>query len=232
MKITVLDDDAEQAGLICRALAADGLSCTACATGQELLMQLRRDPVDLLIIAAHVADRSGAEVLAWVRKMQPPQMPVLLLASGSHPADIDAGLAGGANDYQLLPLRRGELRARVQTLLRRAYPQQDALPHIVFGAYVFETATARLKRDGQPVALTRKEFDLALLLFQHLGQPLSRTTILEAVWGRDIEIPSRTMDTHISRIRNKLALRPENGWRLAPVYSYGYCLEQFSALPA
>jgi DNA-binding response OmpR family regulator len=228
MKIAVLDDDAEQAELICRTLAADGLHCHACSSGQELLSQLRREPVDLLVIAWHIADRSGAEVLGWMRTRLAPNLPVLLLASSAHPDDIDAGLAAGANDYQLMPLRRGELRARVQTLLRRAYPHQEALPQRVFGSYAFVAATARLTRDGLPVELTRKEFDLALMLFQHLGLPLSRTTILEAVWGRDIDIPSRTMDTHISRIRNKLALRPENGFRLAPVYSYGYCLEEIS----
>lgn len=226
MNIALLDDDAEHCALICRALQADGLLCHAFTGGPELLVQLRREPVNLLIIAWHVADGSGAEVLAWVRDRLAPTLPVLVLANGAYPAQIDAGLAGGANDYQLLPLRLGELRARVQTLLRRAYPQQQALPHIVFGAYAFEVVSGCLMHCGVAIAMTRKEFDLALLLFQHLGQPLSRATILEVVWGREIDVPSRTMDTHISRIRNKLALRPENGFRLAPVYSYGYCLEQ------
>ncbi len=79
---------------------------------------------------------------------------------------------------------------------------------------------------GKTVDLTQKEFDLALLFFRHLGRPLSRAFIHETVWSRDAELVSRTMDTHVSRVRNKLALRPENGYRLAPVYSYGYRLEQ------
>ena len=226
MNIALLDDDAEQGALVCRTLQADGLLCLAYSRGQELLAQLRREPADLLIIAWQVADGSGAEVLAWVREKLAPGLPVLVLANGAHAAQIDASLAGGANDYQLTPLRLGELRTRVQVLLRRAYPPQEALPQIVFGAYAFEVAAGHLARKGVAIAVTRKEFDLALMLFQHLGQPLSRATILEVVWGHDVDIPSRTMDTHISRIRNKLALRPENGFRLAPVYSYGYCLEQ------
>jgi DNA-binding response OmpR family regulator len=80
--------------------------------------------------------------------------------------------------------------------------------------------------NGQSVELTQKEFDLALLFFRNIGRPLSRAYIREAVWASDAEIASRTMDTHVSRVRSKLLLRPENGFRLAPVYSYGYRLEQ------
>jgi DNA-binding response OmpR family regulator len=86
--------------------------------------------------------------------------------------------------------------------------------------------------SGKPIELTQKEFDLALLFFRHLGRPLSRAFIHESVWSREVELISRTMDTHVSRVRNKLQLRPENGYRLAPVYSYGYRLEQVGAAAA
>ena len=99
---------------------------------------------------------------------------------------------------------------------------QTASEHLQFGAYKFETRAGRITINDEPVEMTQKEFDLALLLFRNLGRPLSRAYILEAVWSRDVDIPSRTMDTHISRVRSKLELRPENGYRLAPVYSYGY----------
>jgi len=119
--------------------------------------------------------------------------------------------------------------ARVQALLRRAYPSQSAVEQIQFGNYIFESRTGRLSMSGAEIEVTQKEFDLALLFFRNLGRPLSRAYILEAVWSRDVEVPSRTMDTHVSRVRSKLQLRPENGYRLAPVYSYGYRLEQITA---
>jgi DNA-binding response OmpR family regulator len=142
--------------------------------------------------------------------------------------DIIAGLEAGADDYMIKPIRSGELVARVNALLRRAYPAQTAEEHLEFGPYKFELRAGRLSFNNVHVEMTQKEFDLALLLFKNLGRPLSRAYILEAVWSRDIDVPSRTMDTHISRVRNKLALKPENGYRLAPVYSYGYRLEQAS----
>jgi len=84
-------------------------------------------------------------------------------------------------------------------------------------------------KDGSVIDVTQKEFYLALLFFRNIGRPLSRAYIHESVWVRETAVPSRTMDTHVSRVRNKLALRPENGFRLVPVYSYGYRLEKLGA---
>ncbi len=77
--------------------------------------------------------------------------------------------------------------------------------------------------------LTQKEFQLAVLMLRNVGKPLSRGHIREMVWGRGSDVPSRTMDTHVSRVRTKLDLRPEHGYLLAPVYSYGYRLEHLAA---
>ncbi|MEB0135535.1 response regulator transcription factor [Actimicrobium sp. CCC2.4] len=228
MRIAVLDDDRTQTDLVCQVLSAAGHTCHAFQSGKEMLNQLRRESFDMLIIDWQVPDLSGADVLRWAREKLPAVLPVLFMTSRSGEDDIVAGLAAGADDYMIKPIRRGELVARVQALLRRAYPTQNTIEQIQFSHYIFEPRTGRLLDHGEPVELTQKEFDLALLLFRNLGRPLSRAYILEAVWSRDVEIPSRTMDTHVSRVRTKLKLRPENGFRLAPVYSYGYRLEQVS----
>jgi DNA-binding response OmpR family regulator len=228
MRIAVLDDDRSQTDLVSQVLTAAGHLCYAFNSGKEMLNQLRRESFDMLIIDWQVPDLSGAEVLHWAREKLSENLPVLFMTSRSGEDDIVTGLAAGADDYMIKPIRRGELVARVQALLRRAYPTQNAVEQIQFNQYVFEPRTTRLTAAGEPIELTQKEFDLALLFFRNLGRPLSRAYILEAVWSRDVEIPSRTMDTHVSRVRSKLQLRPENGFRLAPVYSYGYRLEQVS----
>jgi len=228
MRIAVLDNDPSQSDLVCQVLTSSGHVCHPFQNGKEILNQLRRESYDMLILDWQVPDLSGPEVLHWVRDKLPPAIPVMFLTSRSGEDDIVAGLAAGADDYMIKPIRRGELVARVQALLRRAYPIQNASEQILFGAYVFETRSARLTLAGVPIEITQKEFDLALLFFRNLGRPLSRAYILEAVWSRDIDVPSRTMDTHVSRVRTKLQLRPENGFRLAPVYSYGYRLEQLN----
>ncbi len=228
MRIAVLDGDRSQIDLVRQVLAAAKHSCHFFDNPREMLAQLRKENHDMLIIHWQTPDIGGAEVLRWARERLPVNLPVLLITSRSGEDDIVAGLTAGADDYMIKPLRRRELVARVQALLRRAYPTQTAVERISFGNYIFETRTGRLTMKGIPVELTQKEFDLALLFFRNIGQPLSRAYILEAVWARDVEIPSRTMDTHVSRVRSKLQLRPEHGYRLAPVYSYGYRLEQLA----
>jgi DNA-binding response OmpR family regulator len=229
MRIAILDDDSNLLELACTILNASGHTCHPFTSGKEILHQLRRESYDMLILDWQVPDLSGKEVLQWVREKLSATIPVLFMTSRSGEEDIVEGLAAGADDYMIKPIRRGELVARVQALLRRAYPTQTTPEIEQHGPYKFETRAARVSLHDTPIEMTQKEFDLALLLFRNLGRPLSRAYILEAVWSRDIDIPSRTMDTHISRVRSKLELRPENGYRLAPVYSYGYRLEQVIA---
>jgi DNA-binding response OmpR family regulator len=229
MRIAVLDNDRHQTELVCQVLSAAGHGCQSFSSSRDLMTHARRDSVDLLIIHWHLPEGGAAEVVRWARERISQALPVMFIAGRSNEDDIVAGVAAGADDYMIKPIRRGELVARVQALLRRAYPTQNAVEQIQFGSYVFQSRTGRVTMQGKPIDVTQKEFDLALLFFRNLGRPLSRAYILEAVWARDVQIPSRTMDTHVSRVRSKLQLRPEHGFRLAPVYSYGYRLEQMSS---
>lgn len=226
MRIAVLDNDRSQSDLICQVLGSVGHTCHGYQTGRDVLQHLRKDSYDMLILDWQVVDLGAAEVLRRAREKLPDAAPVMFLTTSSGEDDIVAGLDAGADDYMIKPLRRGELVARVQALLRRAYPAQNGAEQLQFGQYLFETRPGRLLMDGSVLDVTQKEFALALLFFRNIGRPLSRAYIHEAVWVKESAVPSRTMDTHVSRVRNKLGLKPENGYRLVPVYSYGYRLEK------
>jgi DNA-binding response OmpR family regulator len=224
-----LDNDRGQADLVCQVLTGAGHSCQSFDSGKELLSQLRKDSADMLVMDWQVTDLPAAEVLRRAKEKMTANAPTMFLVGSSAEDDIVAGVTAGADDYLVKPVRRGELVARASALLRRAYPSQNGAEQLQFGPYVFETRPGRLLMDGEVIDVTHKEFYLALLFFRNIGRPLSRAYIHESVWVRESAVPSRTMDTHVSRVRNKLQLRPENGFRLVPVYSYGYRLEKLGA---
>lgn len=119
---------------------------------------------------------------------------------------------------------------RVTNLLRRAWPQHRSTVE-TFGEYVFDLAQSSTTPCGQPVALSTKEFDLALMFFRNTGRPLSHAHIFETVWKQTHEMITRTVSTHISAVRVKLDLRPQNGYCIVPIYSYGYRLEKIDRPP-
>jgi DNA-binding response OmpR family regulator len=229
MRIVVLDHDRTQTDLISQVLTSAGHVCHGFQTAKDLLAQLRKDNYDMLIMDWQVDGMPAGELMRKARERLTEKAPVMFMTSSSGEDDIVAGLDAGADDYMIKPLRRSEMVARVQALLRRAFPSQNGAEQLQFGQYVFETRPGRLLMDGNVLDVTHKEFYLALLFFRNIGRPLSRAYIHEAVWIRETEVPSRTMDTHVSRVRNKLQLKPENGFRLVPVYSYGYRLEKLGA---
>lgn len=228
MRVAALDDDATQLELIQRTLASMGHDCHGFTDSRAYLRSLRRESFDLLVLDWQLPDISGLEVLRWARENLHERVPALFITNRSAEADVIEGLAAGADDFMIKPLRVGELIARVQALLRRAYHQQ-APSELSFGRYKFDVAGAQIQADGQPVVLKQKEFDLALFLFQNIGRLLSRKHLLEAVWGIEAEVSSRSLDTHVSRLRTKLGLHPEHGFRLAAIYSVGYRLEYVGA---
>ncbi|WEK58483.1 MAG: response regulator transcription factor [Candidatus Brevundimonas phytovorans] len=232
MKIAVLDDDPVQLETISGVAEAAGYRPVLFARAQALISALRKDTFDLLIVDWNLPDRSGLEVLAWARTNLKPPPPMLLVTSRAEDEDIIAGLNAGADDYLPKPLSPAVLEARINALMRRAYAQPSTPGAEVHGDTVFHDSASSVTRNGKTVVLTAKEYALAQLLFRNLHRALSRTYILETVWGNEPNLNSRSLDMHISRIRTKLELRPEQGFRLTPIYSYGYRLERVDALEA
>lgn len=226
MNIASLEDDPVQAEFIKNSLINAGFACSVFATGKSLLATLAKPhQFDLLLLDWEVPDVSGLDVLHWIRDNQGYSLPVLFLTSRTDEADIVTGLQAGADDYMNKPIREGELIARIQALLRRMNPITQSNEPFSFGVYHIDPVNNMIRLHGEEVILAPKEYELALLLFRNPGRLFSRDVLSTAVWNREIPATSRTLDTHLSNIRRKLQLRPENGVRLNASYAFGYRLE-------
>lgn len=220
MRLAILDDDRALCARIATLMRSAGHSCFEFYSGEALRRALRRESYDLLLLDWDLPDLSGVDLLAWLRATLPAPPPVIMLTDQN-----DAAPATGADDHVAKPIDMKLLQARVDAVLRRGQggattPQVEA-----FGDHVFDPLAMTVTVRDAPIEVTAKEFGLALLLFRNLNRPLSRGHIMETVWGRSPDTPSRTLDAHVSQIRGRLGLRPENGLRLASVYSFGYRLE-------
>jgi len=233
MRIALLEDEQDQADLICVWLKAAGHSCHAFRLGKDLVREAQRETFDLFLLDWEVPGMSGAEVLVWIRANIAEPVPVLFVTARQREEDIVHALSNGADDYMVKPLGKLELLARIDALARRARPSQrldDGL--LEFGRISVDCRSRQVKLDGQEVTMTQKDYELTVFLLRNIGRLLSRGYILEAVWGQSADLNTRTVDTHVSRIRGKLRLTPENGWRLSAVYQHGYRLEQVEPAPA
>ena len=225
MHIAVLEDDSAQAELLQAWLTTGGHNCTLFGLGKDLIESLAKDSFDLLILDWNLPDINGTEVLTWVRENMDWHIPVIFITCRDAEQDVVHALECGADDYMTKPAKQFETLARVTALERRSQPHSDKSGILDLYPYRFNIQSGTVTCHDEPVQLTRKEFDLALFFFKHIGQLLSRTNILECVWDKHAELQTRTIDMHVSRLRTKLKIQPANGWRLASVYQHGYRLE-------
>lgn len=225
MRIALVDDDAQLAQLMKLWLESAGYSCVYFSSGMEFMNALKRDSFDLVILDWVMPDLDGEQVLNWIRGNRHHDIPVIFSTQRSEEDDIAKILLQGADDYITKPLREKEFLARVAAVTRRAHVQDDG-EILKQGDFSIDSSAHRVTYKGQQIRLTQKEFELVVFLFKNVGRLLSRGHILSSVWGHGAEFNTRTVDTHISRIRKKLALTQENGWKLSAIYHQGYRLEK------
>lgn len=226
MRIAYLEDDRHQAERVAALLEGAGHQVCAFDRGRALLARLASESFDLIVLDWEVPDVSGYEVLRTVRTEIVPHTPVLFVTHRDAESDVVQALEAGADDFVVKPPRERELLSRVAALGRRGRDAGAVAECIVLGPFRVDPALQRIERDGVPVELTRREFEVALLFFRNLGKVLSRAHIMSAVWRRGDAATTRTVDTHVSRLRAALGLSAAIGLRLTPVYGYGYRLEK------
>lgn len=225
MRFAAVDDEISQLELIQTIITSLGHECHTYTTGNALIEVLRRESYDFLLMDWELPDIKGPEVVKWVRENKSKTVPILFITSRRDERDVAYALSVGADDYIRKPIRIHEMTARIQALLRRINPLTLQNKYN-WGNYVFIPEGQYITFNGQNINLKNKEYELALFLFQNIGRKLSRQYLQERLWGTQMSDGiTRTLDTHVSAVRNKLSLQPENGYHLVSLYGYGYRLE-------
>ena len=222
MNIWLLEDDPAQAQLVLGWLAEGGHTVTHFDRGEAIVEALPRGGYDLLILDWELPDITGIEVLEQVRSSVSWHVPVLFVTQRESETDIVSALSGGADDYMIKNISQGEFMARVGALGRRLANEELDFE---IGPYCFKPQSQTVLVDGEACDLTSKDFELAWYLFRHVGRLLSRDQLLRDVWGVS-GLNTRTVDVHISRIRKRMNIAPERGFRIKTIYQHGYRLEE------
>ena len=222
MKVFILEDDVDQAQLISHWLSEKGHRCQSFVNGRDFIEKLPFEQPDLLILDWNLPVISGLEVLNWVRSSQHKDLPVIFVTTRNHEDDLVKALDQGADDYLVKPIKQSELIARSQALHRRYSSTNDSLVSIE--PFTFNDNENSISYNNNAVKLTAKEYQLASYFFNNQDRLISRDYLLETIWTKSSSITTRTVDTHISRLRKKLDLDGSTGWKLVSVYHKGYRL--------
>jgi len=231
MRIGILEDDASLARELLELFGSQGHRGYVHRSGESLLGFLARETVDILLLDWNVRGMSPCDIIRRIRDESPSHPPIVALTPPTAEQDIIAALKCGADGYAGKPLQPAILLARIEALYRRWYPKAPRPPLDHYGNYEFDMESETVVVQGRPVSLTSKEFALGLLLFRNQNRDLSRSYIFETIWGSNPELQTRTVDSHISKVRAKLDLRGRNGFRLVPVYGFGYRLNTVDVQP-
>ncbi len=220
--ILVAEDDVALRNLLRMSLSALGYTVIAVEDGQQALEAFLRDMPDLVILDIMMPKRNGLEVLQEIRRRS--DVPVIMLTALGRPDDVVKGLYLGADDYIPKPFTFKEVEARVRAALRRArWAREQRPPGVLQGCGVWLDAAAREVRvDGQPVHLTRIEFDLLYYLMCHRGQAVDKATLFREVWGYDYQGESNLVEVAIRRLRMKIEEDPTRPRRIVTVRGVGY----------
>lgn len=227
MKIALLEDDREQAEVVKIWMEDAGHEVDWHERGSDLINAVRTDRFDMVLLDWQVPDLDGYSVLRWIRQNIDDRLPVIFLTARDDEQDIVKALESGADDYLTKPLSQPVTLARLDAVARRSgIESKDTETVNEIGPIAYDTDREVMTLNGEPVSLTRREFALAVYLMRNLGRIIPREVLLREIWGLNAQVVTRTLDTHISRLRKKLALNEDGGWTLKSIYHHGYRLER------
>jgi two-component system, OmpR family, response regulator RegX3 len=222
--ILLVEDEASITEPLAEALRTEGFDTQVAATAAEALELSRRGP-DLVLLDVMLPDGSGFDVCRELRARS--RVPIIMLTARGEEADRVVGLELGADDYVVKPFSAREVVARIRAVLRRAdTPEPSGDAPLEVGAVRVDPARREATRDGEPLGLSRKEFDLLHLLMRNAGSVVTRERLIDEVWDPNWFGSTKTLDVHVSGLRRKLGDDPSRPRYLHTVRGVGF---RFSA---
>ena len=216
--ILIVEDEKAMQDIIAEYMRKGGHTCFTADDGIDALVMLKGNPMDLMILDVMMPHLNGFSVCKMAREMS--NMPIIMLTAKSAEDDKLKGYDYGADDYMTKPFGPKVLLAKVNAFLRRS--SAAALESVNAGKIMLQTTARKVYVDGQEIALTHKEYELLSFLMANPGQIFSREQLLNRVWGYDFEGTTRTVDTHIKTLRQKLG---DEGKHIVTLIRSGYKFE-------
>jgi DNA-binding response OmpR family regulator len=221
--VLVVEDEPTVRETLAEALAEEGLIVATAEDGATALEKFRVNPPDLVLLDLMLPRMSGIEVTRVIRAES--QVPILMLTARDSELDKVLGLELGADDYVTKPFSLRELQARIRALLRRSEAKTDQAPpakSIDLGNVRVDLAGHQILKDGEPLAVKPKAFELLAFLIRNAGQVFNREQLLERVWGYDYAGETRTVDVHVHWLRKRIEVDVANPRYIQTVRGVGY----------
>lgn len=225
MHIGVLEYDLDQQTFIEQCLLMAGHQVSLFARANELRRATQQQSFDFLIIDWRLPDSCGMDVVSYLRQHEGWRGPILFITASQDEDDVVKALEHGADDFLAKPLRPKELIARVGALARRSGYSTPRPASTCPDTFTLHTDEHYISVADKAVDLTEREYRLAALFFSKIGELITRAHLLELIWGIKGDVSTRTVDTHVSRLRRKLELDGRHGLKLRSVYQSGYRME-------
>jgi len=218
--VLVVDDEPTIREVVVRYLERDGFRTLEAGDGRSAKELLEADPPNLVVLDVMLPGMDGLALCRWIRARS--DLPIIMLTARGEEADRIVGLELGADDYVSKPFSPRELAARVRTVLRRAQPTPVQDQRLEFDGLELDAATREVRKDGKPLRLTAKEFDLLWFLASHPRRVFSRDQLMSRVWGYEAALDTGTITVHVRRLREKIETDPSRPRFLETVWGVGY----------
>ena len=218
-RILIVEDAVSLALALEDDLKLEGYEVEVVGDGESAIRRIKEGAFDLMILDVMMPRKDGFDVCRELRRAGV-QTPIVLLTAKAQESDKILGLELGADDYVTKPFSPRELRARIKAVLRRTAGEAPEIYR--FDDVEVDFARCEVRRAGKPVSVTALEFKLLSTFLRHRGQALTRDRLLDEVWGRDVVVTDRVVDTHIVNLRKKIEPQPAQPLYLVSVRGTGY----------